>query len=205
MADASSLTTAGVSVQNSKQKWLGLFHLFVIYIIWGSTYLAIRVAVRDGSGFPPFSMGATRLLAAGGLLLLGAALTRQKLRLSKDEFKVLALSGMLLWAGGNGLVNWAEQRADSGYAALLVATTPLWVAVMEAFLDRKMPSMLLAAALLTGLGGITLLTAPALKTGTHADILSVIALIIAPVSWGVGMLLQRRRPVALNPFVSSGY
>jgi len=205
MSDSLPLSKVTVSSQSSKQKWVGLFHLFVIYIIWGSTFLAIRVAVREGAGFPPFIMGATRILFAGSLLLLGAALTRQRLKLSKHELTVLVLSGTLLWVGGNGLVNWAEQRADSGYAALLLATTPIWVAVIEALLDRKMPSNLLVAALLTGFAGIGLLTAPVLKNGTQADLLSVLALIIASVSWGVGMLYQRRRPVALNPFVSSGY
>ncbi len=205
MSDSLSLSKVTVSNQRFKQKWVGLFHLFVIYVIWGSTYLAIRVAVREGAGFPPFSMGATRLLFAGSLLLLGAALTLQKLKLSKYELTVLALSGTLLWVCGNGLVNWAEQRTDSGYAALLVATTPIWVAVFEALLNRKMPSNLLVVALLTGFAGIGLLTAPVLKNATQADLLSVLALIIAPVSWGVGMLYQRRRPVALNPFVSSGY
>lgn len=205
MSDSLSLSKVSVSSQRSKQKWVGLFHLFVIYIIWGSTYLAIRVAVREGAGFPPFSMGATRLLCAGSLLLLGAALTRQKLKLSKYELTVLALSGTLLWVFGNGLVNWAEQHADSGYAALILATTPIWVVVIEVLLDRKMPSNLLVVALLTGFVGIGLLTAPVLKNGTQADLLSVLALIFAAVSWGVGILYQRRRPVMLNSFVSSGY
>lgn len=191
--------------QKNNKAWAGLFHLFVVYMVWGSTYLAIRVAVREGAGFPPFSMGATRLLVAGSLLLLGTALARQRLRLSMQEISILALSGMLLWVGGNGLVMWAEQRADSGYAALLVASAPIWVAIIDALLDRKMPSYLLMISLLTGFAGIGLLTAPMLKNGTQADALSALALLIAPISWGMGTVLLRRRPVSLNMFVSSGY
>ncbi|MHB1043383.1 MAG: EamA family transporter [Eubacteriales bacterium] len=196
---------ASILSPKANQTWVGLFNLFVVYIVWGSTYLAIRVAVREGAGFPPFSLGAMRLLTASGLLLLGVALARLPLRLTKQDFIVLALSGMLLWLGGNGMVVWAEQRAESGYAALMVSTIPIWVAVIEALLDRKMPSNLLIASLLTGFAGIGLLTAPILKTGAQADVLIVLALMAAPVCWGLGTVLQHRRPVSLNPFVSSGY
>lgn len=204
MSDSLTSKAYGLN-QKTDKAWAGLFHLLVIYIVWGSTYLAIRVAVREGAGFPPFTMGAMRLLVAGSLLLLGAALARHRLKLSKQEFFVLVLSGMLLWVGANGLVMWAEQRADSGYAALLVASTPIWVAVIEALLDRKMPSYLFMASLLTGFAGIGVLTTPVLTNGTHADALSALALMIAPISWGIGTVLQRRRPVTLNMFVSSGY
>lgn len=201
----SPASTSYTTNQKSGAAWTGLFHLLVIYIVWGSTYLAIRIAVREGAGFPPFSMGAMRLLAAGCLLLIGVALFRMPMRLTKQDFTVLLLSGMLLWVGGNGLIMWAEQRADSGYAALLVATTPIWVALIEALLDRRMPPFILVASLLTGFGGICLLSAPMLQNGTRADALSALALLIAPICWSAGTLLMQRRPLTLNPFVSSGY
>ena len=121
----------------------GLAYLFAVYFIWGSTYLAIRVAVRDGSGFPPFTMGAMRMLAASILLFLWAVLRRQGMRPSRRDLGVLVASGLLLWVGGNGLVVWAEQRAASGYAALLIGTTPIWAAIIESVLDRRAPSRLL--------------------------------------------------------------
>jgi|GEM_PF-4110292 len=105
----------------------GLAHLSVVYVVRGSTYLAIRVEVREGSGIEPFMLGATRTLAAGFLLLGWNILRRTKLRPTRREAATLLASGLLLWIGGNGLVNWAEQHADSGYAALLVGTMPLWV------------------------------------------------------------------------------
>lgn len=185
--------------------WAGLFHLSVVYLVWGSTYLAIRVAVREGSGFPPFTMVALRVLLGGGLLLLWAASTHNRIRPSRRELAILAGSGLLLWLGGNGLVTWAEQRADSGYAALLVAAVPIWVALIEAVLDRKMPSLLLMGSLLIGFTGIILLSLPVLTSGARADLWSTVALLLAGLSWGNGMVLQSRNPVALAPRVSSGY
>jgi drug/metabolite transporter (DMT)-like permease len=133
--------------------WAGLGYLLVVYVVWGSTYLAIRIAVREGAGFPPFSMGAMRILAAGSVLLLWAAASGRPLRLSRRELLVLSGSGLLLWVGGNGLVVWAEQRAESSYAALLVSSAPGCVALLEAALDRRSPTAILAAAT-WGLGSV---------------------------------------------------
>lgn len=180
-------------------------HLGIVYLVWGSTYLAIRVAVREGSGFPPFSMGASRVIVAGLLLLAWAALSRKRLRPTRRELLTLAGSGLLLWLGGNGLVVWAEQRAHSALAALMVGTIPIWVAVLEAVLDRRRPSPLLMLGLFCGLVGIGLLSAPVLTSGVRADILSMIALLLASVSWAVGSVLQNRNPVDLPLRVSSGY
>ena len=108
----------------------GLFCLLLVYIVWGSTYLGIRYAVREGSGFPPFSMAAARALA-GGLILLGLGLAfRHRLRITRRDFGLLLLSSILLWNGGNGLDTWAEQRAHSAFAALAAGTTAdLWATV----------------------------------------------------------------------------
>ncbi|MFH1632659.1 MAG: EamA family transporter [Chloroflexota bacterium] len=150
--------------------WTGLLNLFVVYIIWGSTYLAIRFAVRDGSGFPPFMLGATRVAVAGILLIGWSALTRKRIKPTRQELITLAASGLLLWVGGNGLVNWAEQRADSGLAALIIAATPIWVAMIEAILDRRMPSLRMVGALFIGFVGIAVLSYPTLRSGVRADI-----------------------------------
>jgi drug/metabolite transporter (DMT)-like permease len=112
---------------------------------------------------------------------------------------------LLLWVGGNGLVSWAEQRVNSGLTALILGATPIWVALMEALLDRRLPSPLLMGSLLVGFAGITLLTLPTLLSGINADIVSVGAVLIAALSWGGGTLLQSRRPILLPPATSSGY
>ncbi|NPV75923.1 MAG: EamA family transporter [Anaerolineae bacterium] len=194
------LTTRGTRVS-----WVGLLNLMTVYFIWGSTYLAIRIAVRDGLGFPPFFLAASRVILAGSLLLLFAVLQRQRIRLNRTELIVLAISGSLLWVGGNGLVSWSEQKVSSGLAALIVGATPIFVALMESAIDRKIPSLLLVGSLLVGFGGIVILTFPVIRSGIRADVLSVIGLLAASFSWGAGSLLQSRNPVRISPFVSSGY
>ena len=147
----------------------------------------------------------TRTLAAGLLLLGWNILKRTKLRPTRRETATLAASGLLLWIGGNGLVNWAEQHADSGYAALLVGTMPLRVALAESIIDRRVPSMRFVAALLLGFVGLAFLCYPEIRQGGEADLLAMIALVLAPLSWGLGSVLQSRRPVKLKPTVSSAY
>lgn len=183
----------------------GLAHLFVVYVVWGSTYLAIRVGVREGSGFPPFTFGAIRIAIAGAVLLLINKIRGKKLLPAKGEWLTLAGSGLLLWIGGNGLVLWAEQRIDSGIAALIVASVPIWVAGVEAFLDQRLPSYRLILFLVIGLGGIALLSAPVWTSGITADVLGILLLFLASFSWGLGMILQSRRPVHLANGVSAGY
>ena len=99
----------------------GLFHLGVIYIAWGSTYLAIRVAVRDGSGFPPLTMSAMRVLAGSLILFVLASLLRKgRIVPTLKEFWVVAISGILLWLSGNGLVAVAETKVHSSYTAVII-------------------------------------------------------------------------------------
>lgn len=193
------------AIQDAKVNTAGLFYLVVVYILWGSTYLAIRVAVRDGSGFPPFSMAMTRVFLAGVLLLLWGLVQGKRIIPSREEFFVLAGSGLLLWTGGNGLVTKAEQLVDSGLAALTLASIPIWAALIEAVLDKRSPTMLLSLSLVVGFAGIGLLSAPSLRTGMRADTFGVIALLGGSLSWAAGSVLQSRRPVKLVPQVSAGY
>ena len=185
--------------------WEGLMNLFVVYLVWGSTYLAIRIAVHEGSGFPPFLMGAGRTFIGGLLLLVWAKSKGEQLKLSRKDVLLLVTTGALLWIGGNGLVNWAEQRIHSALAALLVASTPLWVAALESVIERRAPSLLLVGSLLLGFCGTGFLSYPVLAGGVHADILSVAALFLASLSWGSGSLLQRRHGVHLSARVTAGY
>ena len=153
---------------------VGLLHLLVVYVVWGSTYLGIRVAVRDGSGFPPFAMAFLRVAAASVILLGLARLRGERVRLTRREAALLAVSGPLLWVGGNGLVSWAEMRASSGLAALLVAAMPIWAALIEMVLDRRMPNWKAAVSIAIGFAGVGVLSWPVLRTGSHGDILAVI-------------------------------
>ena len=122
----------------------GLIHLGIVYVLWGSTYLAIRIAVHEGSGFPPMIMSATRVFC-GSIILMSLAkiFYKDSLKITRDEFLVLFISGAALWFGGNGLVAIAETSVNSGYAALIIACTPIWVAIIESILDKKQPSFFL--------------------------------------------------------------
>jgi drug/metabolite transporter (DMT)-like permease len=185
--------------------WRGLVHLAVVYLVWSSTYLAIRVAVRPGAGFPPFTLGVLRGGLAGLLLLLWAVSQRKRVRLARGELAAHVISGILLWTLGNGMVIFAEQRVASALAAVLISSTPIWVAILEAAVDRAWPSRLLIASLFVGFLGTGLISLPELRHGTTADTLAVAALLLGSLSWGAGSLYQRRRQLTLDPIVSSGY
>jgi drug/metabolite transporter (DMT)-like permease len=183
----------------------GILHLIVVYIVWGSTYLAIRVAVREGSGFPAFTMAAMRVFVAGAILFAWAVMARKGIRVGRREMGVLFVSGVLLWLGGNGMVSWAERRAESGYSALLIAALPLWVAIMESIIDKRPPTLRLVGALLIGLAGVGVLNGPVFLEGTDEDVWAAVALITAAIAWGLGAIFQRRKALSLEPEVSSAY
>ncbi len=183
----------------------GLANLLVVYLVWSSTYLAIRIAVREGAGFPPFTMGLMRAVLGSLILFTWSYLQKQRIRITRREGIVLAVSGLLLWVAGNGLVTFAEQRTESGLAALLVAASPIWASVVEAIWDRKLPSPLLFISLLIGFGGIVVLTLPSLSSGVQADTIASLALLAAATAWSTGSVYQARNQLTLTPRVSSAY
>jgi drug/metabolite transporter (DMT)-like permease len=183
----------------------GLAHLLVVYIVWGSTYLAIRIAVREGSGFPPFYMAGTRILIASMILFLLCLARGKSLRPTRGDVQVFAASGVLLWFGGNGLVSWSEMRAASGYAAILVGSQPLWTMFLESVIDRRRPTWRMIAALVLGMLGIIVLNYQVLKHPSRDQLAPAIALIVAVMLWGSGMMLQKRRPVSLSGEANSAY
>ncbi len=173
----------------------GLFNLSIVYVVWGSTYLAIRLAVRPEGGFPPFHLALMRVAAASTILFIWAALRRHSLRPTARELVVLAGSGLLMWVGGNGMVTWAEQRADSGLAALVVGVMPIWAALIEAVIDRRLPSLKLAGSLLLGFVGVGVLSWPVISSGDTSDLWALAALMTAPFTWAIGSIwIARRRP-----------
>ncbi len=182
----------------------GLLCLLVTYVVWGSTYLGIRVAVREGAGWPPFWLGATRVFAAAAILLTICHLRRVRIRPSATDLIVIAGSGVLMWVGGNGAVNWAEQRIDSGLAALVVGTMPMCVVLIESIIDRRRPSARLVASLVIGFAGLGVLTLPMWREGLRGDLAGVAAVVLAAVCWGGGAVWLKRRPVAVDSVALAG-
>ncbi len=183
----------------------GLAHLLIVYVVWGSTYLAIRIAVREGSGFPPFYMAGTRIIIASCILFLLCKARGKSLKPTQRDWYVFAASGVLLWFGGNGLVSWAEMRAASGYAAILVGSQPLYTMSLESVIDRRRPTWRMIAALVIGLTGIVVLNYPVLQNPTRDQVAPAIALCCAVILWGTGMVLQKRKPVSLSGEANSAY
>lgn len=175
--------------------------LATIYITWGSTYLAIRIAVET---IPPFAMAAMRFLVAGALMYAfvrwrGAA--KPTLRQWRDN----AIIGTLLLLGGNALVGWAEQYIASGVAALLIGVGPLFIVLTEwAWPGGERPSRTTIVALLLGLLGVAWLAAP--WESPHEGGLSqigVLAILSACAFWSIGAIYSRHTKSGASPFMSA--
>lgn len=192
-----------MSSHEHKLPWSGLAHLGVVYVVWGSTYLAMRETALGG--FPPLIMAAGRTLIAASVLMLIAKFIGLRIALTKREALLLAASGLLLWVGGNGFVATAEKRIASGYAALIVGSTPIWPPIFEFILDRRKPTGRLLLSLFVGFIGLGVLVWPMLQRDARADLPSALMLVFATFSWAVGTLLLQRRPVNLPPISTSAW
>ena len=211
MTQLTSEATAGSSELaktpgNSRAAFSAWAALLVVWLVWGSTYLAIRVADRS---IPPFAMASARYLAAGAVLYPlawlgsrrrqaavppagpGPAGSRASSRLA--QWGGMAVVGTLLLAFGNGGVSYAEKTLPSGLAALLVASVPLWMALADRVINGQQIPLRGWIALVLGLAGIAVLARP---SGNGA-VLPVLVVLGASASWGIGSVLAgscRRRP-----------
>ena len=171
-----------------------------IYLIWGSTYLAIRFAIET---LPPFSMAAVRFTVAGGILY---AIARPRTeRPTKLNWVSAGVVGTLLLAGGNGGVVWAEQWVPSGLAALIVATVPLWMVLFDwLFAGGARPSRTLMAGLLLGLSGVGLLmSSTELGAQSREGLLGGFAVLGASISWAAGSIYARKAALPRSPFLAT--
>jgi drug/metabolite transporter (DMT)-like permease len=162
--------------------------LAAVYLIWGSTYLAMRVAVE---GLPPFMMASTRFILTG-VVLLGFLRARGAPWPTRREWLYATPVGVLMFVLGNGTVAVAEKHLSSGVAAVVCGTMPLWVAALGRFFGEK-TSLREWLALVLGFGGVAVLS---FGGELKAEPFSAVILFIAPVSWALGSLLARRLPLA---------
>lgn len=183
----------------------GLINLLVVYVVWSSTYLAIRIAVSGPGGFNVLTAGYIRMFLAGSLLIIICVIRKYRIRITVRELIVFGVSGCLLWVGGNGVVMWAEKQADSGFAALVVSCAPLLVAVIESILNKKAPSKILAFSLLLAFTGLWILVGPAWRGMGGDNLMPALALLGGTVSWAVGSVYQARQKLDLPAPVVSAY
>jgi drug/metabolite transporter (DMT)-like permease len=171
----------------------------IVCLVWGSTYLAIRIGVGH---MPPALFGGIRFLTAGLLLLGIATALGRRLPRRREDWFTAAIVGTLLLVVGNGLVIWAEQFVESGTAAILVVTGALWMGVFDTIIpgSQARPTWRQFIGLLVGFAGTALLVG-GVEDLRSAGIMPVAALLIASASWALGSVYSKRRPVETGPYV----
>jgi drug/metabolite transporter (DMT)-like permease len=170
-----------------------------IYVVWGSTYLAIRLAVDT---LPPFLMAGVRFLLAGAFLY--AVGVRQGLpRPTRRQWRNATIAGVPLFVIGNGGVTWAEQTVPSGLAALIVATLPAWLLLMDwARGGRRGPGLIEVVGIALGLGGVAVLVAP--SAAGEIPLAGTAALTAAAIAWAAGSLFSRSAGLPTSAIRTAG-
>ena len=177
--------------------------LLAIYLIWGSTYLAIRFAVET---IPPFMMASSRFLIPGILLYFWRRVAGDP-KPSRLEWKSTIIIGLLLLVGGNGGVTWAEQFIPSGVAALIIGSVPLWIVLLNYFKpEGRHPNKFVIIGVIMGFLGIVLLIGPSQLSSSSENInpMGIIAILSAAIFWSVGSLYGRNAPMPSSPLLSTG-
>lgn len=173
----------------------------IVYVIWGSTYLAIRYAIDT---VPPFLMAATRFAIAGLMLYLWVRL-RGAARPSRANWLAALVIGGLLLFGGNGAVVWSEQHVPSGLVSLLVAIVPLWMVLLDWGIGSgTRPSRAVIAGVALGLAGLLLLIGPGALTGTGPiPIAGALVLLLGSLSWATGSIYSRKARLPKEPLLAT--
>jgi len=182
--------------------WKVLLAFATIYLVWGSTFFAIRVGVRE---VPPFLLAGLRFLIAGGGLYAWM-LARGTPSPTRREWAAASLLAVLIFVGDYGLVFWAERRVPSGITAVMLATIPVFMALAEiVFLRTQRLTLRLGLALLVGMGGVAVLVGRTVSLGeAPVDTAGACALIVAALSWSIAAPLSRKLPLPASKAMSSG-
>jgi drug/metabolite transporter (DMT)-like permease len=191
-----------METKSHRPTWKTLLAFAIIYFVWGSTFLAIRVGVRE---VPPFLLAGIRFLIAGGILY-GWRVAQGERSPTGREWRSASLLGMLIFVLDYGLLFWAERRVPSGVAAVMMAIIPVFMALSEIiFLRTQKLTVRLAVALLIGIGGVAVLVSRSLNLGgAPIDRMGAVALIVASVSWSVSSALTLKLPLPASKVMSSG-
>ena len=177
--------------------------LLAVYIVWGSTYLAIRFAIET---IPPFLSAGIRFLVSGAILYLWRRLSGDPAP-NKIEWRSASIIGLLLLLGGNGGLVWAEQRIPSGIASLFIATTPLWMVLIDSLRPNGVRANRFTwLGVLVGITGIALLANPwqPHSASPALDPLGMVVLVLAALSWSIGSLYSRNASLPSSSLMGTG-
>jgi drug/metabolite transporter (DMT)-like permease len=186
---------------STRPAWKTLLAFSIIYFVWGSTFLAIRVGVRE---VPPLLLAALRFLISG-LVLYGWTMMRGERSPDRRQWMSATLLALLIFVVDYGLLFWAEQRVPSGLAAVMMATIPVFMALSEIiFLRTQRLTLRLAVALLIGIAGVAVLVSRSLNLGgAPIDKTGALALIVGAISWSIASVLTRKLQLPSSKVVSS--
>lgn len=171
--------------------------LGIVYFVWGSTYLAIKLTVET---MPPLLSASVRFAAAGAILAAVLAILRRSLRVRRRELAASALLGFLLLTTGVGMVQLAETSIDSGVAAIIASSVPLQVIAMRTLTGDRVGYATLASVAV-GLAGVALVVGP----GGGGELAGLLVMVTASISWSVGSFFATKLPLPGDPFVATSY
>ena len=191
-----------MEAKDHRPAWKTLLAFAIIYFVWGSTFLAIRVGVRE---VPPFLLAAMRFLVAGLVLYIWTVARGERSPSGRQWRSAFMLAALIFVVDYGGLF-WAEQRVPSGIAAVMMATIPVFMTLSEiVFLRTQRLTVRLALALLIGIGGVAVLLSHSLSLGgAPVDPRGATVLLIAAVSWSISSALSRKLPLPESKVMSSG-
>src|SRR5579859_7051478 len=186
-------------------RWMVFLAFGLLYLFWGSTYLAIDIAVQT---IPPALMCGVRFSIAGAVMLAVCAATGRRILYSPRQIALSAVVGLLLLMGGNLTLSYAELAVSTGLAALIIAITPLWFLVLDSLLlgDHHISGRG-KAGLLLGIAGLFVLVWPQLQSGTlgHRELWASISLIFGSFSWALGSVLSKRWQSGMDVFSATAW
>lgn len=186
----------------SAPSWMVWTNLWIVYIVWGSTYLAIALVVQT---MPPLLSAGARFILAGLMLAAWLSLRRgpSALRVPREQLVGAAVIGGALLLGGNGLVMLAEREVPSGLAALIIASVPLWVLLFRFISGDRVPR-LGVIGVLAGIAGVAMLVVPAGLSGA-VGLVSLLFIVVAPISWAWGSFMSTRLALPRDLMLSLTY
>jgi drug/metabolite transporter (DMT)-like permease len=180
-------------------RWKIVVAFLAVYLCWGMTYLAMRIAVRD---IPPHLMSGARFLVAGLVLYLWTR-GRGDPKPTATQWRSAAMVGAFLLLGGNATVAWAEQQVPSGLAAVLIAVAPIWMVAFEWARGGPRPGKRVIAGLILGLAGVALLVSPKGDSTTQVNLIGAAMLVLASASWAWGSVVSKSAPLPKSPFLAT--